>query len=132
MNLRLSLLTSISEWSQVTFQLPTTLGPRFIGDIEGDDYGSDDAQWFFYRYINDSCPAWPGLLATTNREKTKLIEIIGDASMMLYSSSAETIQARHILEQYGRYIAWRNALPEILGNLENNRSQPLPHVLSLL
>jgi hypothetical protein len=29
-------------------------------------------------------------------------------------------------------VKWREELPGILGNIENNNSQSLPHVLSLL
>jgi hypothetical protein len=50
----------------------------------------------------------------------------------MYSQQGPPISARHILQQYSRFVKWRDELPEVLGNIENNNSQALPHVLSLL
>ena len=83
--------------------------------------------------MTDQCPAWSGLLATTNREKAKLTAIIQDVNMMLYNPSGQPLQARQVLQQYARYLSWREMLPSSIGNLENNgNGQVLPHVLSLL
>jgi hypothetical protein len=120
------------EWAQVTFQVPESLGFTPSEDID-DNYGKlDDAKWYFYRYVNDQCPAWPGLLATTNREKAKLIDIIHDVSTMMYTKKGPRISAYNVLLQYSRFVTWRKELPSIIGNIENNNSQALPHVLSLL
>jgi hypothetical protein len=81
--------------------------------------------------MNDQCPAWPGLLATTNREKSKLTAIIKDVTTMMYSEQGSQISARKVLQHYNRYVAWREELPDAIGNIEDN-SQALPHVLSLL
>lgn len=91
----------------------------------------DSAQWYFYRYVNDQCPAWPGLLATVNREKSKLAMIIYD-TVVLYGTSGAGIQARQILTLYVRYRTWRERLPASIGNIAKNNSQALPHLLSLL
>ena len=93
---------------------------------------SDEARWYFYRYVNDQCPAWPGLLATTNREKSKLIRIIRDVTTMMYSQPGSKLSARQILQQYSKLVAWQDELPTSIGDIENNNSQALPHVLSLL
>ena len=55
-----------------------------------------------------------------------------DVTTMLYNPSGPPIQAAQILQQYARYIEWRESLPKSIGDIENNNSQALPHVLSLL
>jgi hypothetical protein len=72
------------------------------------------------------------LLATTNREKSKLTAIIQDVATLMYAHYGPQVSAHHLLQQYGRLVAWREELPGVIGNIENNNSQALPHVLSLL
>lgn len=115
----------------MTFQFPSVLGFRAVEDTHDEEAYLDDSPWYFYRYENDQCPLWPGLLATTSREKMKLIDIINDVSVMIYSPLSNSITARQVLEQYGRFVAWRAALPPTLGDAETN-TQALPHILSLL
>jgi hypothetical protein len=81
--------------------------------------------------MNDQCPSWPGIVATTNREKSKLLDIVNDVTTMFYSNTGSSIQAHHILQYYARYINWREELPRSIGDIENN-NETLPHVLSLL
>jgi len=100
--------------------------------VDPDDDQLDDAKWYFYRYPDDQCPAWAGLLATTNREKSKLAAIIQDMVVMLYSQQGPKIRAHDVLDQYCRFLQWREALPSAIGSIESNNSQALPHVLSLL
>ncbi|KFY50135.1 hypothetical protein V495_00342 [Pseudogymnoascus sp. VKM F-4514 (FW-929)] len=119
------------EWAQVTFQFPSVLGFRAVEDTHDEEAHLDDSPWRFYRYEDDQCPLWPGLLATTSREKMKLIDIIKDVSVIVYSPLSNLITARHVLEQYSRFLAWRAALPPTLGNAETS-TQALPHILSLL
>lgn len=120
------------EWAQITFQVPPTVHSVNYEGIEENDDKLDDAKWYFYRFVNDQCPAWPGLLATTNREKAKLTTIIQDISTMLYSQRTSQISAHHVMQQYSRLVAWREELPASIGNIEDNNNQALPHVLSLL
>jgi hypothetical protein len=61
----------------------------------------------------------------------KLISIINDVSTMICSPLSNTITARHVLEQYSRFVSWRRELPPDLGDAEVS-TQALPHVLSLL
>jgi len=61
-----------------------------------------------------------------------LTAIIQDVVTMMYTQHGPQIAAHHLLQQYGRLVAWRDDLPSIIGNPENNHSQALPHVLSLL
>jgi hypothetical protein len=125
-------VNQISEWAQMTFQVPPIVNPPPYDNVEERDTDLDDAKWYYYRYLNDQCPAWPGLLATTNREKSKLTAIIQDVTTMLYTDRGPQISARQLLEHYGRLVTWRKELPDVVGNIENNNSQALPHVLSLL
>jgi hypothetical protein len=87
-----------SEWAQVTFQSPSVLGFRAVEDTHDEEAYLDDSPWQFYRYEDDQCLLWPGLLATTSREKMKLIDIIKDASVLIYSPLSNSITARHVLE----------------------------------
>ncbi|OBT76461.1 hypothetical protein VF21_04003 [Pseudogymnoascus sp. 05NY08] len=119
------------EWAQVTFQFPSILGFRDVENTHDEEASLDKSTWYFYRYEEDQCPSWPSLLATTNREKIKLISIINDVSMMIWSPLSNTITARHVLEQYSKFVAWRVTLPPLLGDAETS-TQALPHVLSLL
>jgi hypothetical protein len=100
--------------------------------LEDNDNNLDDAKWYFYRYVNDQCPAWPSLLATTNREKSKLVAIIYDAVTKMYTPDGEGLTANAVLHLYSRFVAWREELPSSIGNIESYTSQALPHVLSLL
>jgi hypothetical protein len=120
------------EWAQMTFQVPPTINSTINLDVEENDEEIDAAKWYFYRYVNDQCPAWPGLLATTNREKSKLTAIIQDVVTMMYTNYGPKISAHHLLQQYSRLVEWREQLPSTLGNIEDNNGQALPHVLSLL
>ena len=120
------------EWSQVTFQVPSRID---VGPLEEDDGNEDQrdvADWHFYRHINTRIASWPSLQATISREKTKLISIIEDVTVALYSQQGPRISAQQILEFYGRFVSWRNALPPVLGDMETNKTQALPHALSLL
>jgi hypothetical protein len=125
-------LTDPREWAQITFQIPTSLRENLPCVVDNIDDELDEAKWYFYRFVNDQCPAWSGLVATTNREKAKLMDISKDVTAMLYNPSGPPIQASQILHQYARYIGWRERLPSSIGDIENNNSQALPHVLSLL
>lgn len=116
----------------MTFQVPAIINFT-LSETYNDNLGEhDDAKWYFYRYASDQCPAWPGLLATTNREKSKLIAIISDVATMMYTKQGPGVTAGHVLQQYGRFLTWRDELPAEIGNIEDNSSQALPHVLSLL
>jgi hypothetical protein len=107
-----------------------TYGP--YQDLEEPDGTLDNANWYSYRYLNDQCPAWPGLLASTNRERSKLITIIQDVSTLLYGSGGVPLSAKVILQCYNRFVIWRAELPNSIGNVEHGGSKALPHVLSLL
>ncbi len=116
----------------MTFQVPPDIQSVPYREVEDDDEEIDAAKWYFYRYVNDQCPAWPGLLATTNREKSKLTLIIQDVVTMMYTHHGSQVSASSLLQQYGRLVAWREKLPSVIGNIKNNNGQALPHVLSLL
>lgn len=75
----------LNKWAQITFQTPPMVHPTQPGLIEEDGEEVDDLDWHFYRYVNDQCLAFPGLLATTNREKSKLVEIINDIAIIMYT-----------------------------------------------
>ncbi|KAG9243582.1 hypothetical protein BJ878DRAFT_112552 [Calycina marina] len=120
-----------SEWAQITFCAPSTvLGP--LNHFEDGDNGIDEARWYCYRNVRGECPAWPSLLATTNRQRTKLVAIIDEVSTMFYSPIRNPITARQVLHSYSKLAAWRESLPHSIGGIENRSSPLLPHALSLL
>jgi hypothetical protein len=112
--------------------VPPTISLALYNAVEENNDELDAAKWYFYRYANDQCPTWPGLLATTNREKSKLTAFIQDVTTMMYTQQGPKISPHHVLQQYSRLAAWREELPSVVSNIENNNSQALPHVLSLL
>ena len=116
----------------MTFHVPAifNFAPTELDDEN--EHELDDAKWYFYRYVNDQCPAWPGLLATTNREKAKLVEIISEIAILMHTQQGPQVSAHHVLHQYRRLVTWRGELPSSIGNVESNNSQALPHMLSLL
>jgi len=120
------------EWSQITFQVPPIVNSAIYDTFEESDEDLDDASWYFYRSINDECPFWPGLLATTNREKSKLTSIIQDVVTIMYTPGGPLISARDILKQYRRFLVWRDELSSDIVNFESHDGHALPHVLSLL
>jgi len=117
----------------MTFQVPPPVNyPAQFDDVEENGDSVDETKWYFYRYLNDQCPAWSSFLATTNREKSKLIAIIQDMVTMMYTLYGPRLSARQVLHLYGRFVTWREDIPSAIGNIEHNNSQALPHVLSLL
>jgi hypothetical protein len=126
------LTNGLSEWAQMTFQVPPTINATPFDSIEENEDKLDEAKWYFYRFANDQCPAWSSFLATTNREKSKLIAIIQDVATTMYSQQGPQLSAHHVQQLYSRFVAWRNDLPSIIRKIKSNNTQALPHVLSLL
>lgn len=109
------------------------LAPQYADDADESDALLDNAKWYLYRQPNDKYPsAWPGLLATTNREKTKLMKIVHDIVTIMYAFHGPQRAALDILQLYARLVAWREELPQELKAVEGSKSHPLPHILSLL
>jgi hypothetical protein len=82
---------------------------------------------------NEIQTVWdPSLAVITNREKTKLLDIVYDVEVLLYSSGGPLISAQDILNMYSRFITWREDLPCAIGNTSNKRTRLLPHALSML
>jgi len=111
---------------------PRIVTARFEGLEDIDDNADDLRKWYFYRYFGDETPGWPALLATTDREKSKLMKIINDAATLMYSTEGARLTAAVVLDIYARFVAWRRMLPQSIGNIDSYKSQALPHVLSLL
>lgn len=116
----------------MTFQVPAIIDLPVSESYKDFNNEHDEAKWYFYRYASDQCPEWPSLLATTNREKSKLIAIISDVATMMYTKDGPEVSAYDVLQQYARFLTWRDELPSIIGDIVTNSSQTLPHVLSLL
>ncbi|CAD6453261.1 de89cb45-2a9a-49ba-a8cc-09cd27b07efc [Sclerotinia trifoliorum] len=126
------------EWAQMTFKM----APAFIPELQPTRYAEeirkwegevDQLSWKQYRFPEDfrGEPTFPCLTATTSREKSKLIEIIRDATILLYNTTGPQIYAEDLLAIYRRLLNWRENLPEKIARTGKKDSQALPHVLSL-
>ncbi|KAJ5052033.1 uncharacterized protein L3040_001793 [Drepanopeziza brunnea f. sp. 'multigermtubi'] len=120
------------EWAQMTFQAPPIIDLAAYDGVEANDANQDIAKWYIYRYAKQQPEAWPSLLATTNREKSKLNAILQDIALMIYTRRDIHISAKQFLHQYERLKKWREGLPDEIGNIEGQDRPVLPHVLYLL
>jgi hypothetical protein len=77
---RTALSNKSSEWTQMTFHVPPTVECTHYDGVE-----ENDAKWYIYRHANVNPESWPSLLATTNREKSKLNAILQDIATMMYT-----------------------------------------------
>jgi hypothetical protein len=126
------MLTTISEWAQVTCQIPVLVESEGFDRADGSDAAINARPWYLYRHANEvKIQEIPSLYATTNREKSKLIDIIGEATAMLYTLDTACLKANHILGFYSRFVRWRNELPDVLKDLGSRKQPALPYVLSL-
>jgi hypothetical protein len=76
-------------------------------------------------------PCLAGFAGYHTPREVELTAIIQDIVMM-YTHYGPQLSALHLPQQYSRLVAWREDLPSVIDNIENNNSQALPHVLSLL
>ncbi|PBP20368.1 hypothetical protein BUE80_DR008851 [Diplocarpon rosae] len=97
------------EWAQMTFQVAPSIDSVPESSIEGDDSDNEDvANWYHYCFASENpVERWPSLLATTNREKSKLNIILQDIATMFYSRPDARISALEFLHQYRRLKEWR-------------------------
>jgi hypothetical protein len=128
-----------SEWAQMTFQVPliVNINPPSNSNLDDEVYDMqiDKRSWAFYRNPLDSEMEidWrPSLAATTHREKAKLLDIVYDVEVLLYSSGGLPISAQDILNIYSRFITWREDLPRAIGDTSNRHTRFLPHAVSML
>ncbi|PVH73256.1 hypothetical protein DL98DRAFT_431669 [Cadophora sp. DSE1049] len=120
------------EWAQMTFQAPPIVESATYDTTEEMDAILDNGNWYPYKNAKEQPEPRRSLLATTNREKSKLNVILQDIATMIYSQHASPISARQFLHQYGRLRVWREELPDGLVNFEDSTQHVLPHVLYLL
>ena len=115
----------------MTYQVPPIVDSVPCDSIQESDASLDEAAWYFYRYASVEPEQRPSLLATTNREKSKLNAVLQDIATMIYTRSGPLVSATDFLQQYTRLKLWREELPSKIGNIEPNR-HVLPHVVYLL
>ncbi|KAL2073464.1 hypothetical protein VTL71DRAFT_10788 [Oculimacula yallundae] len=120
------------EWAQMTFQPPPILESAVYNSTEEVDDILDNKNWYPYRFSEEQPETLRSLLATTNREKSKLNAILQDITMIVYSQRGLSISARQFLFQYGRLRAWREQVPDVLSSFEDGNEKVLPHVIYLL
>jgi hypothetical protein len=122
----------------MTFQVPliVNINPPSNSKLDEErDMQIDKRRWAFYRNLLDSETEidWrPSLAATIHQEKAKLLDIVYDVEVLLYSSGGPPISAQDILNMYSRFITWREDLPRAIDNTINKHTQLLPHALSML
>ena len=124
------------EWAQVTHDCPASVSTRSLeylarsADSEELIAQLDRTPWYLYTQENVEPHSQESLIATVNREKMKLINIIDHVCAMMYGRGQSSITAEDILQAYTRFEAWSENLPECISGDE--RSHVLPHVISLL
>jgi len=121
-----------SEWAQMTFQVPPIVESATDDSTEEADNNLDNGNWYPYKHAKEQPEPRRSLLATTNREKSKLNVILQDIATIIYSQRGSPVSARQFLYQYGRLRTWREELPDELADFEDSTRYALPHVLYLL
>lgn len=90
-----------------------------------------DDLWHFYKHTgNFSPPGQPNSAMSTAKEHAKLCMIVHDTANSFYDGPGMKLSAGVIMHQYKRYLTWKEELPPNMA-LADEKSQPLPHVLSL-
>ncbi|PQE17802.1 nitrogen assimilation transcription factor nirA protein [Rutstroemia sp. NJR-2017a BVV2] len=109
---------SCSEWAQMTFRvLPVvneTASDDSTPDSEERDMQIDEIRWRDW---------YPSLMAITNQEKAKLLDIVYDIEVLLYSSGGLPISV---------FIIWREDLLCVIDNTINKHTQLLLYAISML
>jgi hypothetical protein len=118
--------------AQIICQVAPAINIPPQNGIQDFDEKLDSAVWHIYPGGSDPPFGRPGLLATTNVERSKLVTIIEGAVAMMYSQHGPRVTAQQVLQQYDKFVAWRHELSHRLAGLAGNDGQALPHVLSLL
>jgi hypothetical protein len=123
----------------MTFQVPLIVNtnPHNNSNLDDEerDMQIDKRRWVFYPNPLESETEidWcPSLAATIQQEKAKLLNIVYDVEVLLYSSGGRPISAQDMLNTFSRFITWREDLPGAIGNTSNKPIRLVPHALSLL
>ncbi|KAI9654185.1 MAG: hypothetical protein M1829_000967 [Trizodia sp. TS-e1964] len=118
-------------WDEFTHQVSNTHQlPSLAPDIELDPFLLE-SEWIFYRQPSDvSNPSQPSLAILTATYTAKLMFIVRATTNLFYGESREPVTGGKILQQYARYLAWKESLPKEIASVDAN-SQALPHVLTL-
>lgn len=119
-----------SIWSAFIYQKPhapvSTRASTFSGDILG--AGKDTSTWRPYKQPGDNNVLERSSFSVmTASEHARLLRIAHE-SILVYCGSRGMADAQHLLGVYKRYMAWKDELPHVLKDLNND---PLPHVLFL-
>ncbi|KFZ23852.1 hypothetical protein V502_01668, partial [Pseudogymnoascus sp. VKM F-4520 (FW-2644)] len=72
-----------------------------------------------------------GIARGSGLRASAYLRLASDNIAEISSSAVIELPSHHVLEKYGRFVAWRMALPRVIGDVEAS-SQALPHILSLL
>ena len=90
----------LSEWVQMTFQVPPIVPSIRLIPFKENKEKIIDSKFLFYHFMNDQFFACPSLLVTTDQEKSKLIEIINENAIIIYSQYGPAVSAHDFLQQY--------------------------------
>ncbi|TGO08893.1 hypothetical protein BTUL_0187g00120 [Botrytis tulipae] len=126
------------EWAQMTF----TMAPAYIPDLQPAQSAKeisaweakvDDLMWAPYRFPTEYIrgTALPCLTATTNRKKMELVDIIREATILLYNTTGPLISAEALWAIYRKLLTWHEDLPRDIAIICEEEGQRLPHVYSL-
>ncbi|MCJ1389446.1 hypothetical protein MMC18_002303 [Xylographa bjoerkii] len=119
------------DWAQFTFQVPTLYQIPSSLDLPDYSFNKDISPWQFYRHLRDNSePEQPSYITYTSSAHAKLLRIIHDTLALFYHGHERTVTAKDLMEQYGRYIAWKEDLPEEIA-LKDETAHALPHVIAI-
>lgn len=113
----------------MTFQVPPTIHIRPTHAVES---LNELCNTNTYSSGSNSPPDQPTLFAAANRAKSKLVEIIEDAVMMMYTQHGPQITALQVLQLYNRFVSWHEGLPSTIASVAGEHGQAPHYVLSLL
>lgn len=121
----------LSEWAQITFQVPPAIDLTLPSGIESlDELAKSKDKPCMHN--SDPPPERPGLVTIAILEKSKLIDIIDDVVTMMYTQHRSRITTAQVLQLLDRFVAWHDGLLTAIADVAGEDSQAHSHVLSLL
>jgi len=121
---------SDSEWGEFTYQEPSIPEAPGLSTMNELWPEMERMGWQMSHMVSESSLQSPIVATTIANEMARLFAIIHDSLSLLYGRAKNVISAVNILNQYRRYEAWRNQLPQELRSVDD-ATQQYPHILSI-
>ncbi|MCJ1379996.1 hypothetical protein MMC17_003099 [Xylographa soralifera] len=119
------------DWAQFTFQVPTLYQIPSSLNLPDYSFNKDTSPWQLYRHLKDSSePEQASYITHSSSAHAKLLRIIHDTLALFYHGHERTVTAKDLIEQYTRYITWKDELPDEI-SMKDETTQALPHVIAI-